>query len=208
MPNYQQRMEQELAAIATANTAPRLLLHSCCAPCSSYVLETLSRYFDITVFYDNPNIYPQTEFDKRVAEQQRLIEEMPLTRPVSLIVPAYDSDLFFDAVKGLETAPEGGARCAVCYRLRMEHTAQVAREQGFDYFTTTLSISPLKKADVLNTIGEELAARYGVKYLYADFKKKNGYLRSCELSRIYGLYRQDHCGCVFSRKDRSNEHND
>lgn len=200
MPNYQLLMEQELAKLADRATPPRLLLHSCCAPCSSYVLEYLSRYFAITVYYDNPNIFPKEEFDKRAAEQKRLIESMPTAHPVELIVTDYDSDLFFEMAKGLENEPEGGARCERCYRLRMEHTAAAAKAKGFDYFTTTLSISPLKKADKLNAIGEALAKQYGVAYLYADFKKKNGYLRSIELSRAYDLYRQDHCGCVYSQR--------
>lgn len=201
MPNYQLEMEREIAAITARGDVPRLLLHSCCAPCSSYVLETLNPHFAITVYYHNPNISPKAEFDKRAAEQQRLIEEMPLIRPVSLVVPDYDNRVFFDAVKGLESAPEGGVRCAVCYRLRLEDTARYAKENGYEYFTTTLSISPLKNAALLNEIGQELGERYGVKYLPSDFKKKNGYLRSCELSREYGLYRQDHCGCVFSRRE-------
>ncbi len=200
MPNYQLMMEQELGKLADRESPPRLLLHSCCAPCSSYVLEYLSRYFAITVYYDNPNIFPKEEFDKRAAEQKRLIETMPTVHPVECIVTDYDSDLFFEMAKGLENEPEGGKRCEKCYRLRMEHTAAAAKAQGFDYFTTTLSISPLKKADKLNEIGEQLAAQYGVPYLYADFKKKNGYLRSIELSREYGLYRQDHCGCVYSQR--------
>lgn len=201
MPNYQLEMEREIAAVTARGELPRLLLHSCCAPCSSYVLEALTPYFDITVYYHNPNISPKAEFDKRAVEQKRLIGEMPLKNPASLVVPDYDAAEFFDAVKGLESEPEGGARCAVCYRLRMEQTARYAKENGFDYFTTTLSISPLKNAAKLNEIGEQLGERYGVRYLYADFKKKNGYLRSCELSREYGLYRQDHCGCVFSRRE-------
>ena len=200
MPNYQLMMEQELGKLGDRESPPRLLLHSCCAPCSSYVLEYLSRYFAITVYYDNPNIFPKEEFDKRAAEQKRLIETMPTVHPVECIVTDYDSDLFFEMAKGLENEPEGGARCEKCYRLRMEHTAAAAKAQGFDYFTTTLSISPLKKAAKLNEIGEQLAAQYGVSYLYADFKKKNGYLRSIELSREYGLYRQDHCGCVYSQR--------
>lgn len=200
MPNYQLEMERELAKLADRAQPPRLLLHSCCAPCSSYVLEYLSRYFAITVYYDNPNIFPKEEFDKRAAEQRRLIDSMPTAHPVDLIVTDYDSELFFEMAKGLENEPEGGARCERCYRLRMEHTAAAAKAQGFDYFTTTLSISPLKKADKLNAIGEALAKQYGVAYLYADFKKKNGYLRSIELSRAYDLYRQDHCGCVYSQR--------
>ena len=200
MPNYQLEMEKQLAAVTDREQPPRLLLHSCCAPCSSYVLEYLSRYFAITVYYDNPNIFPKEEFDKRAAEQKRLIDELPTVHPVNLIVTDYDSDLFFAMAKGLENEPEGGARCEKCYRLRMEHTARAAKEQGFDYFTTTLSISPLKNAAKLNAIGEELAAQYGVAYLCADFKKKNGYLRSIELSREYALYRQDHCGCVYSQR--------
>ena len=173
---------------------PRLLLHSCCAPCSSYVLEYLSEYFSITVFYYNPNIYPPEEFGKRVEEQERLIRELPAKHPVSFLEGPYEPERFYEMAKGLEQIPEGGERCFRCYRLRLLETAQMARAGGFDYFTTTLSISPLKNAQKLNEIGARLAEEYGVPYLFSDFKKRNGYKRSTELSAEYGLSRQDYCG--------------
>ena len=181
---------------------PRLLLHSCCAPCSSYVLEYLSEYFSITVFYYNPNIYPPEEFGKRVEEQERLIRELPAKHPVSFLEGPYAPERFYEMAKGLEQIPEGGERCFRCYRLRLLETAQMARAGGFDYFTTTLSISPLKNAQKLNEIGARLAEEYGVPYLFSDFKKRNGYKRSTELSAEYGLYRQDYCGCVYSLRER------
>ena len=182
--------------------APSLLLHSCCAPCSSYVLEYLSQYFQITVFYYNPNIYPEDEYFRRVEEQKRLIRDMPLPRPVSFLEGRFLPREFYDAVRGLEQIPEGGERCRACFRLRLAETAELAAERGFDYFTTTLTISPLKNAAVLNETGEALAQEYQVRWLPSDFKKKNGYKRSTELSAAYGLYRQDYCGCVFSLRER------
>lgn len=196
--NYQKELEKELEKIAAGGRAPKLLLHSCCAPCSSYVLEYLSRYFEITVFYYNPNIYPESEYRKRVIEQQKFIGDMDGRRPISFIEGAYDTDRFYETVRGLEQVKEGGDRCFKCYGLRLRETAEQAAEKGFDYFTTTLSISPLKNAQKLNEIGGRLASEYGVRYLFSDFKKKNGYKRSIELSETYGLYRQDYCGCVFS----------
>lgn len=186
-----------------ANNPPKLLLHACCAPCSSYCLEYLSQYFEITVLYYNPNISPEEEFGKRAAEEKRLISEMRVKNPVTLVVDEYNPREFFDAVKGLENEPEGGERCFVCYRLRLERAAKYAAEHGFDYFCSTLSISPLKKAQKLNEIGEELSGIYKVKNLPNDFKKKGGYLRSIELSREYGLYRQNYCGCVFSKREQN-----
>ena len=180
---------------------PRLLLHACCAPCSSYVLEYLSQYFFITLLFYNPNISPQTEYEKRYAELLRLVKEQPHRFPVSVVPCGYDPESFFSAVHGLESLPEGGARCAVCYRMRLEAAARAAKDGGFDYFTTTLSISPLKDAEKLNAIGAELSGEYGVPYLYSDFKKKEGYKRSVELSREYGLYRQNYCGCIFSKQE-------
>ena len=197
---------------------PSLLIHSCCAPCSSYVLTYLARYFDITVLYYNPNIYPPEEFDKRKNEQERLIEAlnrdlrtgdeeggaavMPEgSADIRFVAGDYDPQVFFEMAKGLEDVPEGGARCFKCYELRMREAAAAAREGGYDYFTTTLSISPLKNAGKINEIGEELEKEYGVKHLTSDFKKKEGYKQSIELSRKYDLYRQDYCGCVFSRRD-------
>ena len=200
--NYQNELDKILIDIERAGTVPSLLLHSCCAPCSSYVLEYLSRYFKITVFYYNPNIYPEEEFYKRRAEQERFIGELPVKNPIGFMGAEHMSEDFYKAVKGLEHIREGGERCFACYRLRLEASAAAARDMGADYFTTTLSISPMKNAQKLNEIGGELAEKYGVKYLFSDFKKKNGYKRSTELSREYGLYRQNYCGCVFSMKER------
>ncbi len=199
--NYQKELDAKLQEIAKQQSRPTLLLHSCCAPCSSYVLEYLSSHFDITILYYNPNIAPQEEFDRRVEEQQRLIREMPLHSAVRFIVGQYDPNEFYAIAAGKEEQPEGGERCFACYRLRLEATAKLAAQKGFDYFTTTLSISPHKNADVLNAIGSELASAYHTTYLQSDFKKKNGYKRSCELSQIYQLYRQDYCGCVYSKAE-------
>jgi len=200
--NYQRKLDDIIRGLDPASPPPKLLLHSCCAPCSSYVLEYLSQYFSITVFYYNPNIYPPEEYDHRVKELERLITELPVKNPVTLVERGYDPEEFYDAVKGLENIPEGGERCFACYRLRLERTAQLAEELRADYFTTTLSISPYKNAAKLNEISEELAQIYPTAALPADFKKKNGYKRSVELSEIYGLYRQDYCGCVFSKRER------
>ena len=182
-----------------AGITSSLLLHCCCAPCSSYVLEYLSEYFKITVFYYNPNISPEEEYLKRKAELNRLIAETPYPNPVSVVDCDYDPATFFDSVKGLEQCPEGGERCFVCYDLRLRKTAVVAKEKGFDYFASTLSISPLKNAAKLNEMGQRLAEEYGINWLPNDFKKREGYKRSIELSRVYNLYRQNYCGCVFSK---------
>lgn len=198
--NYQLEMERELGRIAEMGRRPSLLLHSCCAPCSSYVLECLNRCFDITVFYFNPNIAPAEEFERRVAEQARLVSALPHEGRMEVLRGEYDPRLFYDAVRGHEDDPEGGERCALCFRLRLEETARQAALRGDDYITTTLSISPLKDAQRLNAIGMDCATRFGVAWLPGDFKKKNGYKRSCELSAQYDLYRQDYCGCVFSRR--------
>lgn len=194
--NYQRKLDE---LIKSLDYTPRLLLHSCCAPCSSYCLEYLAQYFSITVLYYNPNISPEEEFRKRAEEQRRLIAALPAKNPISLVVDDYNPREFFDIAKGLEDAPEGGERCFRCYRLRLERAAEYAAEHGFDYFCTTLSISPLKNAAKLNEIGEALERELGIKYLPSDFKKKGGYLRSIDLSREYGLYRQNYCGCVFSK---------
>ena len=199
--NYQKETEAVLAAHAAAGETPTLLLHSCCAPCSSYVLEYLSAYFRITVFYYNPNIYPDEEYYHRVKEQQEFIRRFPAKHPIQFVEGAFDTARFYETVRGMEQLPEGGERCFACYALRLREAAEQARTMGADYFCTTLSISPLKNAEKLNTIGEALAAEYGVRYLLSDFKKKNGYKRSIELSREYGMYRQDYCGCVFSRRE-------
>lgn len=243
--NYQKELDQLIERIGAAKECPpTLFLHSCCAPCSSYVLEYLRQYFRITVFYFNPNITEDAEYRKRVAEQKRLIAAYneELTKAVSInpdsvveqdavakqyagsvqdtgtvhgvdrqqaestaywidvIEGDYEPQRFFDMAKGLEQCPEGGERCFACYELRLRETAKLAREGGYDYFTTTLSISPLKNAAKLNEIGEKLAQEYGAVWLPSDFKKKEGYKRSIELSKEYGLYRQDYCGCVYSRR--------
>lgn len=198
--NYQRMLEQLISAIPEGE-APRLLLHSCCAPCSSYCLEYLAQYFRITLLYYNPNISPREEFDKRTEELQRLVSRIPMKYPAQVVVPEYRPEEFYNAVKGMEQLPESGERCLVCYRLRLEKAAQYAAENGFDYFCTTLTISPMKNAAALNEISEELSRIYPVKPLPSDFKKKGGYLRSIELSREYGLYRQNYCGCVFSKQE-------
>lgn len=203
--NYQLMLEKTIADAAAKNKTPTLLLHSCCAPCSSYVLEYLSRYFSITVFYYNPNIFPEEEFYKRRSEQERFISLLPAENPISFIGSEHLDERFYAAVKGLEHIREGGERCFACYRMRLEETAVLAEQKGFDYFTTTLSISPMKNAEKLNSIGDELSQKYGVSYLYSDFKKKGGYLRSTELSKEYGMYRQDYCGCIFSKKEREEQ---
>ena len=200
--NYQRELEQTLAYLQKEGKVPTLLLHACCAPCSSYVLEYLSSYFKITIFFYNPNISPAAEYEKRVEELHRLVNELPAVYPIKIIDGLYEPEKFYEMARGLEMIPEGGARCFACYRLRLEETARIARDHGFDYFTTTLSISPLKNAEKLNTIGEELAGIYQVDYLHSDFKKKNGYKRSIELSTQYGLYRQDYCGCIYSKQER------
>ena len=195
--NYQIQLDKVI--INQNDNVPTLFLHSCCAPCSSYVIEYLSNHFAITVFYYNPNIYPDTEYTFRSNEQKRLISEMKTKYPVTYIDEDYDSSQFYKAVKGLEKEPEGGKRCEKCFELRLERTAQRAAEGGFDYFATTLTISPLKNAQLINDIGNSLAEKYSVKWLPSDFKKKGGYKRSIELSKIYNLYRQNYCGCVFSQ---------
>lgn len=196
--NYQKKLEE---LISTLTGTPTLLLHSCCAPCSSYCLEYLSQYFSITVLYYNPNISPKEEFQKRAEEQRRLISQLPVKNPVSLVVEEYYPGEFYTAVKGLEHIKEGGERCFKCYRLRLERAAKYAAEHGFDYFCSTLSISPRKNAQKLGEIGAELSEIYSVEYLPSDFKKRGGYLRSIELSKEYDLYRQNYCGCEFSKKE-------
>lgn len=203
--NYQILLEKKLKELQGEGKVPKLFLHSCCAPCSSYVLEYLSQYFYVTVFYYNPNIFPDEEYVKRVAEQKQFIEKFPSRYPISFVEGAFDKDSFYRVTKGLEKETEGGRRCRECFLLRLEETAKQAKAYGMDYFTTTLSISPLKNAELLNSLGQEIAKRYGVAYLTSDFKKKDGYKRSVELSREYGMYRQDYCGCVFSYKERERQ---
>lgn len=199
--NYQKEMEKLIEQCSKREEVPTLLLHSCCAPCSSAVLERLAEHFRITVLYYNPNIAPQEEYENRIKEQERFVAQLPTKYPVSFLAGEYDTKRFYEAVKGMENLPEGGERCFVCYELRLRETARLAKEHGFDFFTTTLSISPLKKADKLNEIGGRLAEEYGISYLFSDFKKKEGYKRSIELSAQYGLYRQDYCGCVYSLRE-------
>ena len=203
--NYQKELNKTLTGLVEEGRVPTLLLHACCAPCSSYVLEYLSDYFKITVLYYNPNISPRSEYDIRAEELKRLIDEMTFKHPVKLVVGEYEPEKFYAMAEGMEELPEGGERCFRCYYQRLIYTAKLAKEQDFDYFTTTLSISPLKNAAKLNEIGRELSKRYGVEYLLSDFKKKNGYKRSVELSVEHNLYRQNYCGCVFSKKADAKE---
>lgn len=199
--NYQLMLDNEIKRISAEGRRPSLLLHVCCAPCSSYVLEYLSELFDITIFFYNPNITSSEEYDYRINEALRLLREMPLKGKVRFIQGRYEPSEFYSVAKGLETAPEGGERCFRCYELRLRETAEYARQSNFDYFTTSLSISPYKNAEKLNSIGKALSEEYGVKYLFSDFKKKNGYKRSIELSAEYSLYRQDFCGCIYSQQE-------
>ncbi len=204
--NYQKEMEKLIEKQQREGEKPSLLLHSCCAPCSSYVLEYLTQYFNICDFYYNPNISPKREYEERKEELVRLIREMGLSTEVTFVEGTYHPEDFFAMAKGLEDLPEGGERCFKCYEMRLRESAKLAKEQGADYFATTLTISPLKNAQKLNEIGERLAEEYGVKYLPSDFKKKNGYKRSVELSAQYELYRQNYCGCVFSKMQAEREH--
>ncbi|MCH5266739.1 MAG: epoxyqueuosine reductase QueH [Lachnospiraceae bacterium] len=197
--NYQRELDRIIEELVSQGQTPTLLMHSCCAPCSSYCLSYLAKYFRITIWYYNPNISPENEYRKRVEEQKRLIRELPVPNPVSFEEGAYEPELFFEMAKGLESLPEGGERCFRCYEMRQREAAIVARDGGFDYFTTTLSVSPHKNAGKLNEIGLSLQEEYGVKYLVSDFKKKGGYLKSIELSKEYDLYRQNYCGCVYSK---------
>lgn len=196
--NYQKELDRMIENLTERGEVPALLMHSCCAPCSSYCLSYLAEYFHITIYYYNPNIYPETEYQKRVKEQQRLIQELPVKYPITFLEGPYDPERFFAMAEGMEQIPEGGERCFHCYEMRQREAALAAKEGGFDYFTTTLSVSPHKNAQKLNEIGLRLQEEYGVKYLVSDFKKRGGYLKSIELSREYDLYRQNYCGCVYS----------
>lgn len=227
--NFQKELEQVIRRVQGRKPVPTLLLHSCCAPCSSYVLQYLSQYFQITVFYYNPNIYPPEEYRKRVKEQEDFIkrfserarmerengmqrlsgnglgEVLPVIHLISFIEGKFEQDRFYETVKGLENLPEGGERCFRCYELRLREAAEYAKQRNMEFFTTTLSISPLKNAEKLNEIGEQLAEEYGISYLCSDFKKKDGYKQSVALSKEYGMYRQDYCGCVFSKQERERQ---
>lgn len=198
MRNFQKELDSLISENEKKGIVPTLLLHACCAPCSSYCLEYLSQHFRITVFCYNPNIHPEDEYAHRVAEIKRLISESEYKNPVEVIEGSFEPSEFYTAVKGYEKEKEGGDRCFICYRLRLEEAAKKAKELHFDYFTTTLTISPLKNAEKINLIGEQLAEKYGIPHLPSDFKKKNGYKRSIELSKEHNLYRQNYCGCVYS----------
>lgn len=198
--NFHKEMLKLAGQLQKEGKVPRLLLHSCCAPCSSNCIEVLSKYFMVKVFYYNPNISSDEEYKKRVAEQIRFIKEFDTPNKVEFIEGDYEPDVFFKEVKGLEKEPEGGKRCFKCYELRLRKTAELAKAEAYDYFTTTLTISPLKNSVKLNETGLKLQEEYGVNYLLSDFKKQEGYKRSIELSKEYGLYRQNYCGCVYSRQ--------
>ena len=202
--NYTLLLEEILRDIDNNNnnnSKPKLLLHSCCAPCSSYVIEYLTKYFDITIFYYNPNISPIDEYLKRKDEQIRLITKINNINNIDIMDCDYDNDIYEEKVKGLENEPERGNRCTVCFKLRLEKTAVNAKKLDYDYFGTTLTLSPYKNADLINKIGLDLEKKYNIKYLVSDFKKKDGYKRSIELSKKYDLYRQNYCGCKYSKRD-------
>ncbi len=203
--NYHLVMLRLIKENCDENKVPRLLLHSCCAPCSSYCLELLSEHFEVTVFYYNPNIYPPEEYHMRAREQERFIEQFPTRHPIYFVEGTFDTDRFYEMARGMEQLKEGGERCFACYEMRLRESCRYARDNAFDFFTTTLSISPLKNSDKLNEIGEKLEEEYGIAYLYSDFKKQNGYKRSTEISKEYDMYRQYYCGCVFSKKQRDDE---
>lgn len=203
--NYQSELDKMIETITKEGRVPTLLMHSCCAPCSSYCISYLAEYFRITIFYYNPNISPEDEYRKRVQEQIRLIQELPVKYPVSFAEGEYSPDLFYEMAEGMEEIPEGGKRCFSCYEMRQREAAYYAKEHGFDFFTTTLSVSPHKNAQKLNEIGLCLAEEYQIPYLVSDFKKKGGYLKSIEYSKEYHLYRQNYCGCEFSKRQAERE---
>ena len=200
--NYQKILDESLAQIKQSNKIPKLLLHACCAPCSSYVLEYLSEFFEITIYYYNPNIHPENEYNRRINELKKFLIDFKPKNEIKLVEENYNTLEYFDKIKGLENLGERSKRCYKCYKFRMEKAVIYAKDNSFDYFTTTLSISPYKDSNWINEIGNLLEDKYNVKYLYADFKKKNGYKRSLELSKEYGLYRQDYCGCIYSKQER------
>ena len=202
--NYQRELDDILKQVGKNEEKPVLLLHSCCGPCSSYVLEYLTQYFYIKLFFYNPNIQPSEEYDKRLEEQKKIIERMKLEDHVELIEGEYNPSDFFNAIKGLESEPEGGKRCEVCIKMRMTEAVKAAKLYNADFFATTLTVSPHKNAPYINTTGEKIAEEYGTAYLISDFKKKNGYKRSIELCREYDIYRQNYCGCVFSNTNQTN----
>ncbi|MBQ7810728.1 MAG: epoxyqueuosine reductase QueH [Clostridia bacterium] len=197
--NYQRELDLLIGKNEKEGRVPTLFLHACCAPCSSYCLEYLSNYFKITVVFYNPNITEREEYLYRLEEEKRLLDQMDFKYPVEIIEGEYNPDTFFTLAKGLEDAPERGPRCIKCFEERLRYTAKIAKENSADYFATTLTLSPLKNADAINKIGERIAEELGTSYLCSDFKKKGGYLRSTELSKLHNLYRQNYCGCIFSR---------
>lgn len=203
--NYQNKLDE---IIKNLDYVPKLLLHSCCAPCSTRCIEYLSDYFDITILYYNPNISPEKEYNKRKEEQIRFLKEFKSKNKLNLLDVEYNYNDFLSKIKGLEKEPEGGIRCEKCYFLRLEKTAYLAKENNFDFFGTTLTVSPYKNSKKLNLIGELLEQKYNIKYLYSDFKKKEGYKRSIELAKKYNLYRQDYCGCIYSKIERMNKLNE
>ena len=194
---YYEKQKEELAKITKPQ---KLLLHSCCAPCSSHVITLLTKYFDITILYYNPNISPIEEYQKRKEEQIRLIKSIEKINKIDIIDCDYDNEIYNEKIKGYESCPEKGARCTICFNIRLEKTASIAKENSFDYFCTTLTVSPYKNSDLINQIGEELSKKYNIKWLYSDFKKENGYKDSIELSKKYNLYRQNYCGCIYSKR--------
>lgn len=202
--NYQLILDDILENIKKSNKTPKLLLHACCAPCSSYVLEYLSNYFEITILYYNPNIYPKEEYTRRLEELKRFLKIYKTKNKVTFVEEKYDEKEYYDSIKGLENLGEKSKRCYNCYELRLNRAAIYAKNNNFDYFTTTLSISPYKVSKWINEIGGNLEKKYGIKYLYSDFKKRNGYKRSQELSKEYNLYRQDYCGCIYSKQEKVN----
>lgn len=204
--NYQKQLEEVLKRMKEEGKRKRLLLHACCAPCSSYCLEYLREAFALTVFFYNPNLTEQEEYRRRVEEEKRLIALMngqEGSSQIEILEGRYEPERFLEAAKGLERCKEGGERCVRCFALRLGETARVAAEGGFDFFTTSLTISPLKNSALLNQIGAQEGERYGVRFLPSDFKKNNGYLRSTQLSHLYGLYRQNYCGCIYSKVEAS-----
>ena len=203
--NYQKKMEDIIKESQKNNLVPTILLHSCCAPCSSHVIDVLSKNFNITILYYNPNIEPYEEYLKRKEEEIRFIKEYNNTNRLDIIDCDYDNEKYHELVKGLEDCKEGGNRCFKCYRMRLEYTAIKAKELNYDYFGTTLTVSPYKNSQKLNEIGEELEKKYNIKYLYSDFKKNNGYKHSIEMSKEYNLYRQNYCGCIYSQRKNEKE---
>lgn len=198
--NYYLLFEKQIEEIKTLQLVPNLLLHSCCAPCSSQVISTLTNFFNITILYYNPNIYPKEEYLKRKEEQKKLLNKIESINKLNIIDCDYDNEVYEQTIKGLEKEKEGGARCYKCFSLRLEKTAKIGEENNYDYFSTTLTISPHKNSKIINIIGKSLEEKYNIKWLYSDYKKKDGYKKSIELSKKYNLHRQNYCGCIYSKR--------